>query len=121
MKIANYVYIIECQGKLKIGKSQNPEQRLKELNTGNPNKLRLIHCEKFASQKASSEAEAMMHYYFEAEKIRGEWFKSNKKEAIEILNLLSQKRMGLVVGKKQIKDSLKKKQKRVLGDNLTSF
>jgi len=38
------LYIIQSDvtGMIKVGRSKNPDKRLKQLQTGNPNKLRLI-------------------------------------------------------------------------------
>ena len=38
------LYIIQSDvtGMIKIGRSKNPQKRLKQLQTGNPNKLKLI-------------------------------------------------------------------------------
>jgi len=68
-----YVYIamMEKSGLYKIGISKNPEQRVKKLNTGNPEKLILIH-----SYLATNgyEDEAIAHSIYEEHRIRGEWF-----------------------------------------------
>ena len=68
--MSNYVYVIENRGFYKIGKAQNPERRLKELKTGSPNKMQLIHKVEFSSRAFCFNAENLAHKYFEKEKVR---------------------------------------------------
>lgn len=37
------IYAIGDGNKVKIGYSKNPQKRLKQLQTGHPNKLKLLH------------------------------------------------------------------------------
>ena len=55
------LYIIQSDvtGMIKVGRSKNPCKRLKQLQTGNPNKLRLI-----ASFEGEGWKEKMMHEFF---------------------------------------------------------
>lgn len=68
-----WVYIIKGEGNwYKIGSSKYPEKRLKQLQTGNPVKLRIIHkieCFCFPSQKVEKRVRA----FFPRIKQRGEW------------------------------------------------
>ncbi len=67
------IYVIEEveTGRIKIGRSKNPRSRLKQLQTGNSNTLRLamererIHSSKF---------EGWLHREFFANRTGGEWF-----------------------------------------------
>jgi hypothetical protein len=58
-------------GMIKIGRSKNPEKRLKQLQTGSPNKLKLI-----ASFKEEGWRESELHEHLREWKVRsnGEWF-----------------------------------------------
>ena len=83
-----YVYFIKSgkKGAIKIGKSNRPEKRMAELQTGNPYKLYLIafiHCE---TEKEAFSLEKKMHRLFRSQKMNGEWFHSsiNLKKVTEI-------------------------------------
>ena len=69
-----HLYIIQSDstGNFKIGRSKHPEKRLKQLQTGNPNKLKLIlvlenqgHREKLLHNRINS---------WTRKKSKGEWF-----------------------------------------------
>jgi len=70
-----YVYVAKEQvsGRYKIGISKNPEQRIKQLNTGNPEQLILIHSYLATEQKYQSEV--LAHSLFNQDRLKGEWFK----------------------------------------------
>ena len=73
-----YVYFIIALGKpkrIKIGKSRDPEKRLKELQTGCPYKLKLDGTIKCNSDKHALEIEKAAHDFFSYKHARGEWFK----------------------------------------------
>lgn len=64
------IYFITAGNKhVKIGYSANPEKRLKELQTGNPLKLKLV-----TTIPGSYETEKALHLYFTRNKREGEWF-----------------------------------------------
>lgn len=65
------VYIIEVQGKYKIGISEDIGDRFKALQTANPSEIILIHT--FETNRAS-EAEKLLHKIFRNKRIRNEWF-----------------------------------------------
>ena len=67
------VYFIreECyNGKTKIGYSVNPESRVKGLQTGNSNKLKIVGVLVAATQQTEKE----LHSYFYSKRVTGEWF-----------------------------------------------
>ena len=70
----DYLYIIQSDftGMIKIGRSKDPNKRLKQLQTGNPNKLRLI-----ASFKGEGWKEKNLHERLEKFRLEGEWFNIN--------------------------------------------
>ena len=65
------LYIIQSDksGMIKIGRSRNPAKRLKQLQTGNPNRLKLI-----ASFKGMGWREKLLHERLESWSEQGEWF-----------------------------------------------
>lgn len=65
-----WVYLISDGGwAYKIGWARNPEKRLAFLQTGHPEKLRIV-----AVIDGSREKERELHELFAASRIRGEWF-----------------------------------------------
>ena len=74
-----YIYAVEDNiGNLKIGISNNPERRIKELNIGNPDELKLV-CVK-ETQYPKFKDETLIHKQAEPYHIRSEWFKSGARE-----------------------------------------
>lgn len=71
--MSGFVYLMQqgVDGPYKIGFTQNnPVRRIKQLQTGNPEKIRLV------SQFAASVAvEAYLHGKFSDLRLQGEWFK----------------------------------------------
>ena len=65
------LYIIQSDvtGMIKVGRSKNPLKRLKQLQTGNPNKLKLI-----ASFKGEGWKEKSIHERLDRYRLEGEWF-----------------------------------------------
>jgi hypothetical protein len=71
----SYVYIITNGEDLKVGVSYDPEKRLKQLQTGNSKKLRIVskfEVEKRDVFKMEKEAHAKIIGFYQK---RGEWFK----------------------------------------------
>jgi hypothetical protein len=64
----------------KIGKSSNPEKRLQQLKTANPD-IRLIS---YGDQISESE----LHEKFKYQRLKGEWFKLSTKDVEYILRKL---------------------------------
>lgn len=65
------LYIIQSDltGMIKIGRSKDPVKRLKQLQTGNPNKLKLI-----ASFEGLGWKEKVLHEQLSLYRLEGEWF-----------------------------------------------
>jgi hypothetical protein len=71
--VLKYVYLISDTKttSYKIGTSSNPEKRLKSLQTGNDNSLKIIHK---VQCKNKTQVEKALHNQFSFFKISGEWF-----------------------------------------------
>lgn len=72
-----YVYFIsEGNGSIKIGVTNCIDKRIKELQTGNPNRLDCVFTLVTESMREAHKIEAMLHRKFAACRIRedGEWF-----------------------------------------------
>ena len=71
--MTKYVYLISDLNNYtyKIGISKNPENRIKSLQTGNDNKLKIVHkilCENF------NDVELALHNKYQFLRVNGEWF-----------------------------------------------
>ncbi len=66
-----FIYVISCGNRLKIGYSTNPNERLKQLQTSNSEKLVL----EWSRERADAcQLEKHLHRTFNKHHIRGEWF-----------------------------------------------
>lgn len=74
-KATGYVYFIQgyCGGAIKIGYSKEPETRLKSLQTGYPDTLRIL-----LLVPGSEKTEQYFHMKFEIYKLQGEWYKPDQ-------------------------------------------
>ena len=73
-----YVYFIQegrgNHGHIKIGVSNNVNNRLDSLQTGNPRKLTLMASIKCRSINDAYRLEKKLHKKFKPHRVRGEWF-----------------------------------------------
>lgn len=72
----SYVYIITDGEDYKVGVSDNPAKRLKQLQTGNPKKLKIVSTFELPKKELAFKVEKEAHTKIQSlyEK-RGEWFK----------------------------------------------
>jgi len=67
-----YIYLIKCGKYYKIGRTEkNFQQRLSDIQTSNPEKIKIVFCAKVDSYK---EIEESIHEHFKDKRVRGEWF-----------------------------------------------
>lgn len=64
------IYIVEVEGKYKIGLAQDIDERVRGLQAANPSDLELVHS--FSTE--AREAETLLHRVFKNKRIRNEWF-----------------------------------------------
>ena len=92
-KLQNYnfhIYLISKinsdQGPVKIGYSHHPPSRLKELQTGNPDKLTIWGSISFKEKKPAELTEKILHKYLKDNNFNanGEWFNINVFTALKI-------------------------------------
>lgn len=77
MLFDSYVYFLtDDHGHVKIGKSNDMTQRLKELQTGNPYKLRILLTIGMNSETEAFMLEEELHRKFAKARLEGEWFKA---------------------------------------------
>ena len=74
--MSNVYFILDVKsGAVKIGKANNIEERISDLQTGNPNLLRVEYFIECKSEEHSFELEKKLHKKFEHLNLIGEWFK----------------------------------------------
>ena len=78
-----YVYIMRIHEYCKIGISDNPKRRERQINTSSPYKVE----EGFVSCwfKDPSLIESILHRKYQRQNVHGEWFKINYESAVEEL------------------------------------
>lgn len=77
----NYcVYFITDGDYIKIGVAASLPNRIKQLQTGNPRKLKAIYVIEAKNQRDALKMEADFHNYFKDKKCIGEWFLISKDE-----------------------------------------
>lgn len=80
----SYVYLLECGGLYKIGFSSNPRNRAKNLQTGSPHKVWVVHVIRTYCYRW---IEKMLHDHFATKRERGEWFKLDDADVAYIKSL----------------------------------
>lgn len=69
MPSEGFVYFIRAAGAVKVGWAKDPEQRLRELQTGNPDRMVLLRV-----IPAEKTLEGDLHQYYAPWRLNGEWF-----------------------------------------------
>lgn len=78
---AVWVYIIACGDQVKVGISNDPEKRLKDMATGMPFRPVLFHKRLFSDRADAREIEKQLHWKFRANKSHREWFTVRAQQA----------------------------------------
>lgn len=81
-----YIYLINSEGtnKYKIGIAKNPNERVKQLQTGNSEKLEIVEIYK---SKYASKIEKNFHRRYNYTSLLGEWFIFNEKEETKFIEM----------------------------------
>lgn len=98
------VYFIDQVGTpyLKIGITEDLPRRLSTLQTASPQDLRVICTLECGDIETAQRIEGMLHAYFEAQYVRGEWFSITAVQALALITLAENMRdeLGAVVVKR---------------------
>jgi hypothetical protein len=78
-----FVYVIAArvEGPVKIGFSNNPQKRLRQLQTGHPERLHLHHTQGFPAKRVKV-MEKIIHHTISYLRQTGEWFDLSVEDAI---------------------------------------
>lgn len=81
--MSSYIYVIAAseQGPVKVGISKDPHRRLRQLQTGQAEPLRLFHTEAIEEKQALL-MEKAVHADNRHKKLKGEWFAMSVEDAI---------------------------------------
>ena len=88
-----YVYIIQSGHKknspVKIGMSDDPEKRIKQLQTGNPLELRILLSIRCKSREHAFSLENTLHSLLASSNIMNEWFSMCRSRMFKTINELA--------------------------------
>lgn len=95
-----YVYCIQERGReanapIKVGVARSPEQRLTNLQVGNPMLLKIYRLIGPMTQRKAINLEARIHGDLSKYRIRGEWFTGN---AIDLFDVEANKHKSVYSG-----------------------
>ncbi len=80
-----YVYIIENTylHDTKIGISNKPEKRIRQLQTGSSRPLKIRHIIKFNTRYEATKVEEALHKKYSKHRLTGEWFDIDYRKVIK--------------------------------------
>jgi len=79
-----YVYIIEGKERIKIGYSQSPESRIRDIQPNVSDDIKLAY--KTAELPQHRLIERLAHKLLKSHKTKGEWFKVSVQDGIDAIN-----------------------------------
>jgi len=80
----NCVYVLECKGLYKIGRTGNFPDRLKQLRTSNPFDFQVAH---LIYTNDNTKVEEALHLIFAESRVNGEWFNLSVREIAQIRSM----------------------------------
>ena len=80
---AHFVYVLKCNGLYKIGRSRDPQWRVRQLQTGAAHPIDVV----FTIRTRQHGLERALHQRFSSLRKRGEWFELNDAHLDWIRNL----------------------------------
>jgi len=92
----HFVYAIECASKIKIGVSQNPDARLRELQVGSPKRLTLVDARDFTWREQALAVEKGIHLELAKQHESGEWFRKHPVDPLRWLNIYHNEHLKLL-------------------------
>lgn len=82
---STHLYILSCTNRLKIGITNNIDTRIKTLQTGNPEPIKLEYIEE---RYKPHKAETYLHHKFQKYQVSGEWFEGISIDQIRVALML---------------------------------
>lgn len=88
-----YVYLISCGDNdirpTKVGVSDDPYKRIKELQTGNPRKLKIEIIIECVDRNHAFNLEKTIHEVLFKRRLQGEWFSMSGHKAMKVINRIA--------------------------------
>jgi hypothetical protein len=82
-----YVIAAKKEGPVKLGLSQDPARRVRQLQTGSAELLQIHHTEEVPDDRVRI-AESALHQMLGHKRLKGEWFRMSVEEAIaEVIHI----------------------------------
>jgi len=95
-----FVYVMESDGGFyKVGISNSPKTRKKELQTGNPCDIEIYDYYEVLPHFSSKDVESRIHKRLDAYRVGGEWFKMGFESATELLFAISAEQQTGALGR----------------------
>lgn len=90
--MSHYIYVIanSPEGPVKIGRSEKPEKRLRQLQVANSSILTLYYKKPFSLDRIKV-VETGLHEEFVDRRVHGEWFDVGVMDAIEMIESVHSK------------------------------
>lgn len=81
-----FVYVLQVpSGEIKIGIGQDVRQRIRELQTGNHQRIKLAYCLRTSSLAIAQGLEVLLHKRYGGDRLVGEWFQADVTRVIDDL------------------------------------
>lgn len=87
-KSKGYIYLMECNGKYKIGVSKNVEKRRRQLSINSPFQIKIVATSPLIEDVYKEEQ--ALHQYYGNYIIKGEWFDLPEREVLDLIIFLEQ-------------------------------
>lgn len=81
-----FVYFINDEEYTKIGIAGSISSRIKQLQTGNPRKLKVLFLIDGETQNKSYWIERKLHKSFSEKRVNGEWFRISERDIVSVCN-----------------------------------
>lgn len=93
--VSDQVYIMNAAGAYKVGVSKNPTSRVRQLQTGNPDTIELVHAVTACGIDAYK-AEACIHDFLKerGQHLRGEWFQLSISDLSQLKTIMNKSIAG---------------------------
>ena len=90
-----FVYFVQAFGerdliRIKIGRSRNPESRMRQLQVGSAVKLKMLGTVKCRDESHAQSIEKFAHSIFHKQRRRGEWFHLSVKHLAQMKHLIEE-------------------------------
>lgn len=90
--IKTLVYVVDAEGRVKIGLAANIETRFQVIKTHCPLDVRLVYTTEYMFRGDARKIEDACHIKFKSKNIQGEWFLADYADVVEFIEELRKQR-----------------------------